>query len=319
MVCLFVAAMQQRNRLRAYWWAMRLARSDNLAQRAYYLASLTAVGDSAAGAIHRLAVDRRPEIRALAIPAMARLSEPTRLAELGELLSDQDAEVSESAALALAFTGGRAATSLLVDQAASTINQAAASSVAALARLSSPEALRAICDAARSHPDPFVRAQAVESLFVWLEAEWGTPRFESAVAQSGRDPIAGLVAAMQDQDQFTGVLSVERQIAAAESAATTPARTASSRGSNRVRFVGEAAAPADVAPRTVRQVAAKWIAVLTGRQFDPDAVQADARQAELAEQVRRGLDERHLGRDHLDPASGEFKSPDSSDTPSDAE
>jgi HEAT repeat protein len=304
------------NNLRAHWWATRLAAAEDLKSRAYYVASLTAVGDAACGAIHRLAKDPRPEVRSLAIPAMIRLSEKSRLIELSGLLADADADVRESAATALAFMGADAATRLLIEHAESPQGSSAAACVAALGRLSSPDALAAVCKAAASHADPFVRAQAVESLaacatIASLGDQDGAPPFRSS-----SDPILVLVSALGDRAIFTGHLALERQIATVSTAMSSKA--APSREKIAKFRLESTPPPAPAAPRTVAEIAASWLSSLTGRQIAP-ADLGDSGPAELADQCRRWIAERRQTSRPADAPAGEPAPAGSADTTSDAD
>ena len=316
LLCVFSAVMLHRNNLRAHWWAARLAAAEDLRSRGYYIASLTAVGDAACGAIHRLAADSRPEIRALAIPAMARLSEKARLAELDVLLSDVDDDVRESAATALAFMGNDAATRILIDGVQSGGSAAAASCVAALGRLSSPDALGAVCKAAASHSDPAVRAQAVESLAACVTIEALGEQGIAASARPSCDPILVLVSALTDQAIFTTHLALERQIATVAAAVSSKAAPPPDKIT---RFRLEDAPHAGpAAPRTVAEVAAHWLTSLTGHPITP-VDPGSSGPAELADQCRQWIVEKHQpGRPAEAPAGGPAPA-DSADTSSDAD
>jgi hypothetical protein len=316
LLCLFGLAMLYRNNLRAHWWATRLAAAEDLQSRAYYVASLTAVGDAACGAIHRLAKDPRPEVRSLAIPAMIRLSEKSRLAELDGLLGDADADVRESAATALAFMDADGAARLLIEHAESPQPPAAAACVAALGRLSSPEALAALCKTAASHSDPLVRAQAVESLVACVTiAALGEPG-EVSPFRSSRDPILVLVLALGDQAIFTGHLALERQIATVSTAVSSKAPPSRDKIARFHQDSPPLLAPA--APRSVAEIAAHWLSSLTGRQITP-ADLGSAGPAELADQCRRWIAERHQASRPADAPAGEPSPAGSADTTSDAD
>ena len=102
-----------------------------------------------------------------------------------------------------------------------------------------------------------------------------------------RDPIAVLVAALNDPAVFAGSLSLERQIAAAGAAVQkTAGREA----------VDQPSESAMAGQRTVAQVAAKSLAMLTGKTLDGQAARSAAEQEALVAQCRRWLAERRAAR-----------------------
>lgn len=305
LVCLFVIVIHQRDRIRAHWWATQLANVDDLEKRAYCLASLAAAGESATGAVQRLARHESAEVRALAVIALARLPGERGVTGLGCLMGDADRDVAESAAVSLAFHDNTAALGLLLEAAASDDRPSATAAVAALSHVASAAALEALCDAATEHSCPLVRAQAVESLAASIMAEEAKPRLpttrpvrgsDPSPSEAGRDPteyardrdpIAVLVAALNDPAVFNGSLSLERQIAAAGAAVQKTAGR---------KAVDQPSESAMAGQRTVAQVAAKSLAMLTGKTLDGQAARSDVEQAELAAQCRRWLVERRAAR-----------------------
>ncbi|MBN2561165.1 MAG: HEAT repeat domain-containing protein [Phycisphaerae bacterium] len=370
LVCLFFVAVHHRDRIRAHWWASQLASADDTETQAYYLGLLVAVGDSAEGAVKRLARHECAEVRALAVVVLARLPDDGGFDELRRLLWDTDRDVAESAALSLAFMDGGRGLGALIEATAfdqtpshnlpcrrcpahdetpagrrchslgtgSRPTAAAAAGVAALSRIKSAEAVKALCNAAARHPHPLVRAQAVESLAACIAAdqttsppchrvEWLPPASRPALgpgasqpaadrqparaaadgdpipAGADCDPIGVLVAALSDQAEFHGELSLERQIRAAMAAVGPNARE------------WAAAAPAGTAApvvRTVSQIAADHLGRLTGMQFDHHVARTAAEQAELAVRCRYELARRAAGDKQQKPESDGVHSSDTS-------
>jgi hypothetical protein len=293
-IVLFLLTIWQRDRIRAHWWAARLETAEALSDRTYYLSCLVSVGDSAKGAIRRLARSESPETRALAIPAMARLPERVRLAELDRLLADPDAEIRQSAALALAFTGGEVATDILARRATGRDSSAAAATAAAaLSRIASPAALAILCRTAREHPDAAVRAQAVESVGAWLMAETG--KAPSAASQpvawqpAGEvEPFAVLVLLLADRGEFDGPLSLEREIARAQRAAEGPGGLPHPKAAALATPHEPSSSPAPTAARrTIADVAAHWLSLLSLETVDPAPRRSASEQAELADRCRK--------------------------------
>lgn len=303
LVCLFAVAFWQRNRIRAHWWASRLARTSaaDPAAQARYLSSLAAVGADATGAVGRLARHERPEVRALAIVVLARLPGPGALSALGRLVFDDDLDLAESAALSLAFMDGRPSRRLLFEAVGSDRPQGAAAAAAALSRVAAPEALTVLADAVVTHPHARVRAQAVESLAAWLlsapgpiasrpssgpsngTATSGSAMLDSTGALNSVDMVGSidaLVAALCDRATFSGRLSLEREIDAAQGIMAGPP------GMPRVKT-----SPAP-GVRRVCDVAATGLTRLTGRPIDARAATTATARAELAARCRRWLAER---------------------------
>jgi hypothetical protein len=296
LLCVFVGAIIQRDLIRAHWWAIQLAKTQDPDRRAYYLASLAAVGRSAIGAIDGLAHHERPETRALAVVALARLPEQAGLDELARLLGDADQDVADSAALSLAFMQTAQPRRVLTEAAPSAAPTTAAAATAALSRVDAPEALAALCAAATEHPHPQVRAQAVESLAVWIMSAQPAARppppgrsasgaGHSQPAAEVRppppcDPVSVMVAALGDQAEFTGLLALERQIANAAAAADRHVVTPSG-----IPF----SPSAEPAGRTVAEVAAAGLGRMTGRKFDHRVPTTPADRARLVAQCRQWL------------------------------
>lgn len=288
-VVLFLLTIWQRDRIRAHWWAARLEKAETLSDRTYYLSCLVSVGDSAKGAVRRLARSENPEVRALAIPAMARLPEPLRLAELDRLLADPDAEVRQSAALALAFAGGESAIDIIARRATERDSSAAAATAAAaLSRVSSPAALAVLCKVAREYPDAAVRAQAVESIGAWLVSETGRDSAATSRPAGDGEPFGVLVALLADRGEFDGALSLEREIAGAERAAKGPGGVPLPKGALVAGPREPASLPASATGhRTVADVAAHWLSLLSLEAVEPRARRSSSEQAELADRCRQ--------------------------------
>lgn len=273
LLTLFAAAMIERNRLRSHWWAWRLTQTDDPRQQAYYLASLAAVGDSAIGAVDRLAHDEEPLVRSLAVVALAALPDAAGMDGLGGLLSDPDAEVRASASLCLAFLvddpeAGPQALGLLHKAAGQPETGPALAATAALSHVSAPDALKTLGHAAATHPSAWVRAQAVESLAAITSSLQAPPNqptsasAEEAPTSDRRFPQVGsgdvidaLAASLLDEGRFTGTLALEQEI---ERAAAFAAPSARARPS-----------AADPIERTVANIAAAGLSALTGRRIEP--------------------------------------------------
>ncbi len=278
MAALFLLTVLERNRIRAHWWVMRLAESGQVDDRAYYINSLLAVGDSASGAVRRLARNERADLRALAVLATARLPAPIRLGELSRLMADEDREVGESAALALALSECEEAVRLLVEGVGSAHEGRATCAAAALSRIDSPSACVALCQAASGHPSALVRAQAIESVGLRL-----TNREELAPVTATCDPVRVLVLALRDEAAFSGSLSFERQVAGAM--ARLP-------GTGTIEDAHMKEDSREATERCVADVAADYLGKLTGKRIERDTERMPAAMEAYVGQCRAWIRER---------------------------
>lgn len=281
---LFGLSMLQRNRIRAHWWAYRLARTDDAAEQAYYVAALSAVGEHAGGAARRLARHPRPDVRSCAVAVLGRLPAESALPALIELMGDPDRDIRESAALTLAFADTPEAESALVDGALRPDPSTAAAAAAALGRMARSTAQTRLCAVLRTHPDAHVRAQAAESLGDSIAAG-GIPsplQTSGDTSKPEADAILTLVHALSDRVEFDGTLAAERQMAEVARhltrSTTLPVRP------------GRPAAPGQ--RRTVADIAAQTLNRLTGP--PPDGWKDDdtADPAIVADRLRSRIERR---------------------------
>ncbi|MFQ5422716.1 MAG: HEAT repeat domain-containing protein [Phycisphaerae bacterium] len=279
LVALFVAAMVERDRIRAHWWSWRLTRTHRPAELAYYASSLAAVGDAALGATRGLARAGRADVRSIAVAVLGHLPVPDAVPILATLLADPDPDVRASAALSLAFFRDPQAEAALMQSALSNNAKVAAAATAALGRLQAPAARNRLCRVLRNHPDSFVRAQAAETLGEAIDA--GSPTTHPALRSSDADVIRELVHALVDDEPFTGRLATERQIDAitAEVSATTTLP------------VEVPAKASEQTSRTVAWIAARSIRNLTGVRADMTIRRSSADESALAKRLTQSLSE----------------------------
>lgn len=154
----------ERNVIRAWWWAYRLSSATELPNQAYYVGSLAAVGEDAAGPTRWLAGRDEAALRSMAVTIFARLPESSSVPALARVVeADPDLDNQESAALTLAFMDSPVAVAAL-DRLAGMPRPFAAAATAALGRSSGRAARARLCDLLLTHTLPLVRAQAAESL-----------------------------------------------------------------------------------------------------------------------------------------------------------
>lgn len=278
LLVLFGFVLHQRNRIRAHWWAYRLARTEDPEDRAYYVGSLRAVGEKGAGAVAGLARDPDADIRLFSIALLKSLGSSSGTDGLKRLLGDPDTDVREAAALALAFTGSQAATAALCEAAAFDDDDRAAAAAIGLGRLDSPRAWSSLCRSLADHPSPRVRAQAAESLVGHLLAA-RHPRADSSTTTDAMETAAilALVRALADRSTFAGELAIERSIAGARAFAGRLGKSG----------VDGSAARTPPPERTVAAIAAQGLSRLTGRVIRPSKDPTPAEQADYADQCVR--------------------------------
>lgn len=268
LLILFTLILLQRNRIRSYWWSYQLTRTEDVVDRTYFLASLAAVGEDAAGPIARLSRNQYSDVRLLSIELLQSLPHQGGLEHLARLLGDVDADVRESAALALAFMATDAATKVLRDAVASENANRAAAAALALGRIEPSLAWRSLCQAAKNHPSPRVRAQAIESLAGHLIASrnQNTAEIETRVFQA-------LVQALADRATFAGRLGIERSIDNARNFARQAGNPLSTR-------LSPSTSPA---VRCVADIAARCLSSLTGQAITPRVDSDHTEQAVFAD------------------------------------
>lgn len=131
-----VAVVWQRDRVRAAWWAHRLANSTSIDEQNHCFTMLAALRGNATPAAISLLHDPRGHIRSCGIALL-------------ETLAGDDAE---------------AALSQLRDQVWAASDPVALAMTVAIGRSSAANAETSIIDLAEKHPSPNVRAQAAECL-----------------------------------------------------------------------------------------------------------------------------------------------------------
>lgn len=267
LIALFAVVVIQRDRIRAHWWAYRLAHDDSVSQRGYYLSCIAAVGTAGTGAIESLTQANDPDVRSLAIFALRNLAEDRGIPGLAHLLADADQDVREAAALGLAFKNSPAATEALRTGSTNANPRIATAALTGLARLETAEAISYLCAAPAKQLDPFVRAQAAESLGEYLLSARGNGIEEKPKESDIRPAIVALMTALSDNAMFTGELSLERQI-----------RVASSFASARPEPSAKAK------QRKVSDIAAHWLSKITDHEIPPTTTQPATPIAELADQ-----------------------------------
>ncbi len=278
LLALFTLTILQRNPIRSYWWAYRLTRTEDGVERAYFLASLSAVGEDATGPIAGLSRNEYSDIRLLSIGLLQSLPHQGGFERLAQLLGDEDADVRESAALAIAFMATDTAAEALCEAVDSeNVNRAAAAALA-LGRIDAPRARRSLCKAIVDHPSPRVRAQATESLAGHLL----TPQNRNATAQTETaefEPhiFRALVQALADQATFAGRLGIERSIDSARTFARQAGNPLSTRPST------------STSPRVrcVADIAARYLSSLTGQAITPMVDLTPTEQAVFADRCNR--------------------------------
>jgi len=216
MFLMFAGVVWQRHRLRAHWWGIQLAGASTTEDKAEFIARIAAQGPQGHDVLFGLAHEDDREIRQMLLAILAGLPVHECASAYHSLLRDNDAEVRETAALDLAFRDQPAATELIVSAARDESSAAAITAMAALRRIGVETVATCLSDIITTSPDPSRRAQAVESLLIWLETHGRDLLLHpTEPGQDIRAPVAAaLASALNDVSTFQGKLAFEREVAA---------------------------------------------------------------------------------------------------------
>jgi HEAT repeat protein len=279
---LFAMVVVQRHRILAQWWVHQLRQTTDAKEQAYYVACLAGIGDDAAGAIAKLGQEPQGSLRALIIPASQGLSGRRRFELLRQRLNDRDFDIRLSTATALAFLDYDFTHSFLISQMNSPAPEIVTAAAAGLARVDSADAVQTLCETLSAHLNSWVRAQAIESLGQQLFSKPAlalTP--DSPGNEEACDPVAALVRALFDQDQFFRRLALETEIAQVSRSVTAskglPVEPAASQPRNR---------------RAVADIAAATLSDLTGHSIAPQTRMSVEEERRLVQQCKTWLSER---------------------------
>jgi hypothetical protein len=264
---LFAATIWQRNVIRAHWWVWNLQRTSVPAEQGYYLSCLSSIGNDAVGAVNRMAFSPDAQTRLLAIFPLQRLTDPTHLSILGHLLSDDDADVREAAGLAIAFSSDQLAPTILCSATQDKDARIAANAAAACGR---SEHAASCLYYASIHPQPLVRAQAVESLSELIASDGEGLEWTIKV----KGPLETLIHALADHGSFDGPLALERE---------------SERAGGFLQTKGLNASQPSRQHRTVAEVAASSLSGLTGTSITTRATMSDEESQRIATRLRTAL------------------------------
>lgn len=289
MLICFGLVVWQRDRIRAHWWVSRIGQTEDSTEQIFFAARMAGLGDIALGAVNRLARDARPEISTLAVLASSGFSEHRRADFLKQLLYSSDDDLRHEAARALAFMDSPTSRSHLLLTSIAADRNASVAALSGLARLEGADVVSAIC-LGLQHEEPFVRAQAVESLSEQIRS---SPDLAQATPDaSDCDPIAALVGALGDDSEFIGQLALEREIAAVSSALQVQHGL-----SAELMQPSERAGKPERQSRTVAAVAAAVLSDLTGHTLQPQSEMGAPRREGLIEDCRRWIGERSISPD----------------------
>lgn len=218
MFLLFAGVVWQRHRLRAHWWSIQLASATQIEDKAECIARIADQGPSGRAVLLGLVGHNDKEVRQMLLAVLPGLplDQDTSRA-YSHLLHDLDAEVRETATLDLTFRDLPAANELLVTCAQQEKSlPAALTALAALRRVGTEAAANCMSAIISSSPDPLRRAQAVESLIIWLDTHGRDLLLHPT--EPGLDvktPIAtALASALSDVSTFEGKLAFEREVEA---------------------------------------------------------------------------------------------------------
>ncbi len=169
MFLMFAGVVWQRHRLRAHWWGIQLASAATTEDKAECIARIADQGSQGYDVLFGLAYEDDREVRQMLLAVLAGMPVMESAGAYRTLLRDDDAEVRETAALDLAFRNQMAATEMIVNAARDESAPTAITAMAALRRIGDETIASCLSEIITAAPDPLRRAQAVESLVIWLD------------------------------------------------------------------------------------------------------------------------------------------------------
>jgi len=216
MFVIFAGVVWQRHRLRAHWWGIQLASASTTEDKAEFIARIAAQGPQGHDVLFGLAHEDDRETRQMLLAILAGMPVSECAGAYHTLLRDNDAEVRETAALDLAFRNQEAATDLIVSAARDESSAVAITAMAALRRIGVEAVAACLSDIITTAPDSLRRAQAVESLLIWLDTHGRDLLLHpTEPGQDIKTPLAAaLASALNDVSTFQGSLAFEREVAA---------------------------------------------------------------------------------------------------------
>jgi len=158
-----VAALVFRAPLRARYWALRVANTDNLAERETYLAGLCNAGDDARWGVAALVADDRVDVRQCGVLVLHCIRSGWARDTLLTVLDDQDDTVRSLAAGGLAVHGDDRVIRTLTWMYRTGEPDAGRAACLALQRLGSPAAIEALYELAAEPADAERRTALVDA------------------------------------------------------------------------------------------------------------------------------------------------------------
>lgn len=194
LLALFAAVVVFRREIRVRWWGYRLAATTDVGERTRYLGLLTTEPERAAPVARRLLAAEDAATRSFGVALALRVPGSAGDEMLKQALHDPDSAVRQGAIIGFSIRRTPEVTPTLRKLADDADLEVALSATAALSTAGGPEALAALGELARHHPQPGVRAQAISSL-----AELDAP-----------EVVPALIDCLADDAVFAGLTATER-------------------------------------------------------------------------------------------------------------
>ncbi|UCG16032.1 MAG: HEAT repeat domain-containing protein [Phycisphaerales bacterium] len=164
MAAVWVIVILSRHAIWAHWWAYKLQRTDDVAERLEYLARLAGLGEASVPVAADLIRSNDVEFRSFGVFLLSKADSPVAAAHLRSAINDEDEDIRRTALQAYAAGGGPNVMRELVRLMNGDRSDVALTATAQLAVTRRAEAIPILIDAVRMHANVAVRVQAIQSL-----------------------------------------------------------------------------------------------------------------------------------------------------------
>jgi len=200
MLLIFLIMLGFQGPIRARWWEYRLRESSTDVQRLHYFNLLVSAGDTSLPAARSLLSSSEPSLRIFGVSILHVMEGEGTSDLLASATEDSDAGVREMALIGLAMRRDTNILEELQKMTAGDNPAAALTAIAAYGFYECSESGKALVKMMRTHPNPLVRAQAVEQIG----------------ASGCKDAIPFLIEALDDLAGYEGMTNLQQmdQVAA---------------------------------------------------------------------------------------------------------
>ncbi len=199
MLVLWLLVVINRDWIRVRWWGHQLQTAKTAADRTYYLQLLASRKRHSLPVARELLADDDAGVRSYAVALLNVMDGDDARGMLNAACADPDETVRRNAIIGLSLRSEPAVVARMSGLTDYPDECTALLAVSRLVSIGTPEALAALARLADRHPNPAVRAQAIESLGQW----------------DGADAVGPLIECLDDDAVFTGMTESQRSALAA--------------------------------------------------------------------------------------------------------